>query len=255
MAENIELKLLEIPESTLAAARILGCDPQALMGLYDFDYFKEIEDNEIITNQMEEIDLMLSTVFDNENEEIREKIMKAMEVDPLFKDIALNFLIQESAEKIITGTSMLSDKTFESVSEMVNRDQELKKKMEEAIQETREENDLREFTARSNIIQIRRSLDFILQNRLSEELFEKDTYTRKIHELAFRIINDGRLIDFTDQEMEEYRHHTSSGPCSFCDLMDRREFSDFQEFLNFIKDAKEFTEIMINARDPKPVAN
>ncbi len=255
MPEGSEIKKFEIPHSTLRAAQILSCDPQTLMGLYDSDFFEEVEDNKIVTDQMHEIYSILCIFLDSEKNDHREKIDQAMEIDPLFKEFVIDFLLDNCADEITGDSSLLSEETFEAAMELINGDDDLGDELDRRIERNTEYEKNYQNEIRENILCIKADLDNILHGGIDSGLMCPNSYVRKIHELVFIAMKKSPFIELSNAETCDYQNHILSGPCSICDLLERREFKTFNEFLDFIKDGREFMDIMNNSRVPKPPMN
>lgn len=253
MNEKNEFTNLEIPHPTLAAAQILGCDSETLMGLYDSDFFYEIEDNQVVTEQMHEIYQNLGIFFDSGKEELKGKITKAMETDPLFKNFVFDFLLEECANQIVAGASELNDETFKGVIELIQGDKDLKKKLEESIELTKRYQENSAIAAEQHIMQIRISLDRILQENMDKLILEPKSYARMVHRIVIKVTNGTKLEELDEKERWLYEDHSKDSNCDFCAIIKRRGFSDFQEFSNFILDIREFKSIVDKTREyPKP---
>lgn len=256
MNGKIEFRNFEIPQPTLAAAQVLNCDPQTLMGLYDSDFFYEVEDNEVVTTQMHEIYQNLGVFFDSGKEELKKRITTAMETDPLFKNFVFDFLLMECANQIVAGASCLNDETFKEVLELIQRDKDLEKKLKESIEITQRHQDESESAIKQNTMQIKANLDNILQNDMDEIILDPASYARRVHRIVLKVTNGTGLDNLTETERQLYEDHSKNTNCNFCALIKRRGFSDFQEFLGFILDAREFKAIVDKAREyPKPKPN
>ena len=238
MENNSELTSVEIPDSTLAAAQILECDPQVLMGLYDDEFYEEIEDNQVLAKKIDDLFSTLFNFLDPENEEFKEKTFKAMDKEPLFKKFVFDFLIQSCAEEVVSCSSLLSKDTFKETFALIHQDEALKEKLDDAIDGEEIMRAAQILMVHENIRAIKISIYAVLQNHLDEDLFSPDSNSRKIHELAFKAIKSFG-VDLNEQEEREYKQHLAEGPCSICDILERkREFENFQQFLDFIKDAR-----------------
>lgn len=133
MSKGPEIRQLGIPHSTLAAAQILDYDPQTLMGLYDSDFFYEVEDNQIVTDQMHQIYSALRNLFNPENEQIREKITQAIKTDRLFEKFVFEFFIQECANQLASGVTDLSEETFKEALKLIKGSEDMQKKLEDEV--------------------------------------------------------------------------------------------------------------------------
>jgi hypothetical protein len=256
--EKREFGNFEIPQPTLAAAQILDYDPQTLMGLYDSDFFYEVEDNQVVTTQMHEIYQNLGIFFDSGKEELKGKITRAMETDPLFKNFVFDFLLEECANQIVSDTSCLNDETFKGVIELIKHDKDLKKKLEESIEMTKRYQEESAIVAEQHILQIKISLDRILQENMDKLILEPTSLARIVHRIVLKVTNGAKLEELDEKERWLYEDHINDSNCAFCAIIKRRGFSDFQEFSDFILDTREFKTIVDKTREypkPRPLMN